>query len=81
MYFIYNVLQTGHNLHDFNIEAWHNNAVMICAVVGSALRDGETRNFSCPKETFGRFIAIRRNIDTTYTMQLCEVEVYGQESK
>ena len=81
MCLIYNVLQTGHKLHDFNIEAWHNNAVTICAVVGSALKDSETRTFNCPKETFGRFITIRRITDTIHTLQLCEVEVYGRESK
>jgi len=37
IYFIYDVLHTGHRLHDINIEARNNNKVTMCATIGSAL--------------------------------------------
>ena len=63
--FIHNVLQTGRNLHDINIDARFESDVTICATNGPALRDGETKQFRCRNGTVGRFITIRRNTDTT----------------
>ena len=53
----------------------------MCAVIGRSLGEGETRKILCRNGTVGRFITIRRNTDTRDTLQLCEVEVYGSESK
>ena len=81
IYFIYDVLHTGHRLHDINIEARNNNKVTMCATIGSALADGVTRGIPCREGTMGRIIVIRRFTYTTDTLNICEVEVYGRASK
>ena len=59
----------------------YNNKVTMCATIGSALADGETREIPCREGTVGRMIVIRRYTDTTDTLNICEVEVYGRASK
>ena len=74
---VFLVLLPDVRLHDIVIEALELSQASICAVVGTAIGQNETRKIPCRPGTVGGIVRIRQNATKAEILTLCEVEVYG----